>query len=488
MARSTPRRIHTFDAFQNPNYRLLWVSNFFAYISRWMQMTMLGWFVFEETGSAFLVTLVGFSGMGPLVALGVFGGVLAERLDKRKLLLVTLFANLLAAVGMAALIFSDHIFSTSHVQYWHAYLVMLVGGIGWGLDMPSRRTIVLDVLGRARVNNAIALDSVGMHSSRMLGPIIGGGLISISLFALQSGESWRFDMGAWLSFLPWAESLLPTLAIDFLSLARVYGLEAGYVVTLIFFITSAIMMLNVKTPAHEGTTALQTVKDIFSNTVVFKELVEGVRYVCSEATLLAVVLITVFMNLLLFPYQQLIPVVAAEVLHVGPALMGLLLAFEGLGALMGSIAIASASNLTHHGRVYLFGSLAGLTMLLIFSFSKIYGLSLVLMLMLGLGTAGFGAMQATIILLMARDDMRGRGLGVITLAIGAGPIGGLMLGRMADMMGAPTAMTINAVLGLITVGLVGLLVPSLRGRMTSDSEAEQAEAAGTQPAAARQGN
>ena len=448
MASRIPRRIHTFDAFLNPNYRLLWVSNFFAYISRWMQMTMLGWFVFEETGSAFLVTLVGFSGMGPLVVLGVFGGVLADRLDKRKLLLGTLFANLLAATGMAALIFSDFIFEAGNLQYWHAYLVMLVGGIGWGLDMPSRRTIVLDVLGRARVNNAIALDSVGMHSSRMLGPLIGGGLITISLFLFSDG----------------------------------YGLEAGYAVTLMFFITSAIMMLNVKTPARDVTAAGQASWNILRN------LIEGVRYVSSEATLIAVVLITVFMNLLLFPYQQLIPVVAANVLHVGPTLMGLLLAFEGLGALIGSIGIASWSNLTHHGRVYLFGSMAGLVMLLAFSFSQWYGLSLALMLMLGLGTAGFGAMQATIILLVARDDMRGRGLGVITLAIGAGPIGGLMLGITADAIGAPRAMTINAVLGLITVGLVGLLAPSLRGRMTSDSESERAEEPGAQAAAAGGGN
>ena len=453
MASRIPRRIHTFDAFLNPNYRLLWVSNFFAYISRWMQMTMLGWYVFEVTGSAFLVTLVGFSGMGPLVVLGVFGGVLADRLDKRKLLLCTLFANLLAATGMAALIFTDLIFDASNLQYWHAYLVMLVGGIGWGLDMPSRRTIVLDVLGRARVNNAIALDSVGMHSSRMLGPLIGGGLITVSL--------------ALLSLLSW----IPTLTNG-------QGLEAGYAVTLVFFVVSAAMMLNVKTPHSDSGTAGQASWNILRN------LIEGIRYVCSEATLLAVVLITVFMNLLLFPYQQLIPVVAAEVLYVGPTLMGLLLAFEGLGALTGSIGIASWSNLTHHGRVYLFGSLAGLTMLLVFSFSQWYGLSLALMLMLGLGTAGFGAMQATIILLVARDDMRGRGLGVITLAIGAGPIGALMLGWMADEIGAPRAMTINAVLGLITVGLVGLLAPSLRGRMTSDSEAESAEAAGAQPAAA----
>ena len=446
MRRRIPRRIHTFDAFLNSSYRFLWVSNFFAYISRWMQMTMLGWFVYEVTGSAFLVTLVGFSGMGPLVLLGVFGGVLADRLDKRRLLLGTLFANLLAATGMAALIFSDLIFSTSNVKFWHAYIVMLVGGIGWGLDMPSRRTIVLDVLGRARVNNAIALDSVGMHSSRMLGPLIGGGLISISLFLFSDG----------------------------------YGLEAGYAVTLVFFIISAAMMLNVKTPARDAASAAQASWNILRN------LVEGVRYVCTDPTLIAVVLITVFMNLLLFPYQQLIPVVASEVLHVGPTLMGLLLAFEGLGALTGSILIASASNLTHHGRVYLGGSLAGLVMLLLFSYSKWYGVSLALMLMLGLGTAGFGAMQATIILLVARDDMRGRGLGVITLAIGAGPIGGLMLGRMADVMGAPRAMLINAALGLITVGLVGLLTPSLLGRMTSDSEAESAEE--QQPGAARARN
>lgn len=409
---------------------------------------MLGWFVFEVTGSAFLVTLVGFSGMGPLVVLGVFGGVLADRLDKRKLLLGTLFANLLAATAMAALIFSDLIFSTSNVQYWHAYIVMLVGGIGWGLDMPSRRTIVLDVLGRARVNNAIALDSVGMHSSRMLGPLIGGGLISISLFAFSNGN----------------------------------GLEAGYAVTLVFFIISAIMMLNVKAPYRDTSTTPQASWNILGN------LVAGIRYVCSEATLLAVVLITVFMNLLLFPYQQLIPVVASEVLHVGPTLMGLLLALEGLGALMGSILIASASNLTHHGRVYLGGSLAGLVMLLLFSFSQWYGVSLTLMLMLGLGTAGFGAMQATIILLVARDDMRGRGLGIITLAIGAGPIGALMIGVIADATSAPMAMRVNAILGLVTVGLVGLLAPSLRGRMTSDSESERAEAMAQPAAGVRQGN
>ena len=210
---------------------------------------------------------------------------------------VTLFANLLAATGMAALIFSDLIFSTSNVQFWHAYIVMLIGGIGWGLDMPSRRTIVLDVLGRARVNNAIALDSVGMHSSRMLGPLIGGGLISISLFFAFER---RLRTRGWL-------------CRDSGILHHVSGDDAE---------------------CEDAASRCQR------NYAGFTEHTQriswkGIRYVGSEATLLAVVLITVFMNLLLFPYQQLIPVVASEVLHVGPTLMGLLLAFEGNGGVDG---------------------------------------------------------------------------------------------------------------------------------------------------------
>ena len=469
--RRRPRTIHTFDAFLNGNYRLLWASNFFAYISRWMQMTMLGWFVFEETGSPFLVTVVGFSGMGPLVVLGVFGGVLAEQVDKRRLLLGTLFANLAAASLMAALIFSDLILDTDLVRFWHAYLVMLVGGIGWGLDMPSRRSIVLDVLGRERVNNAVALDSIGMHSSRMLGPLLGGALITASQFLLPLNILFtladRYEFKLPILNLQFA---LPTLvgSREFqFALPDGYGLECGYAATLLFFIASAAMMLNMRMPRRAETAAPVSM----SAGGVLRNLNEGFRYVWGEPTLRAVVLITVFMNLLLFPYQQLIPVVAEEVLMVGATLMGMLLAFEGLGALTGAALIASASNMTHHGRVYFGGSMFGLLMLLLFSFSQWYGVSLALMLLLGLGTAGFGTMQATIVLLVAREDMRGRGLGIITLAIGAGPIGALMLGAIAESLGAPIALTIIATLGLLTVGLVGLLLPTLRGRMTSDTEA-----------------
>ena len=412
----------TFDAFANPSYRALWTSNFFSYISRWMQMTMLIWLVYDRTDSPFLAALVGFFGMGPMLLLGIVGGLLADRSDKRRLLMITQAANLITAIILSALLFTDK------MVFWHAYVVMMVSGIGWALDMPSRRTIVIDILGRARITNAVALDSIGMHSSRMIGPAMGGLLITL------------------------------------------VGVTGGYVVTAVFYMVSVALMATVKLP--EG--AVRTVAaNAASN--VFGNLKEGFRYVRGNNTIMAVVLITIFMNFLLFPYQQMIPVIADRVLNVGPGRMGLLLAVEGFGALNGALLIASRSNMRYHGRVYLYGSLLGLRMLLLLSLSRWYGASMIVLFVLGLGTSGFGTMQGTIVMLVARDDMRGRALGIMTLAIGAGPLGALAIGAVADATSAPTAMTVNAIVGFVLVGLIGLFWASIRRPMVPDTGGEESD-------------
>ena len=425
MARVSSQIPHTFDAFRNRSYRALWTSNFFSYISRWMQMTMLIWLVFSITDSAFKAALVGFFGMGPMLLLGIIGGLLADRSDKRRLLMLTQLSNVFAALFMAILLF------TGTMVYWHAYVVMMVSGIGWALDMPSRRSIVIDILGLARVNNAVALDSLGMHSSRMFGPGLAGLLISL---------------------------------ID---------VKGGYVVAVIFYSLSVILMAAVTLP--EG-----RIKPAIGNTAsnAFRNLAEGFKYVRSNNTIMAVVLITIFMNFMLFPYQQLIPVVAVRVLDIGPGLMGLMLAAEGFGALNGALVIASRSDMSYHGRVYLYGSLLALSMMLMLALSPWYGLSLLVLFILGLGTSGFGTMQGTIVMLVARDDMRGRALGIMSLAIGAGPLGALAIGAVADATSAPTAMTINAISGFILVALIGLFWKSIRQKMaanTSDIEVEAGE-------------
>ena len=202
-------------------------------------------------------------------------------------------------------------------------------------------------------------------------------------------------------------------------------------------------------------------------------LIEGFRYVRGNKVILATVWVTVFMNLLMFPYMQMVPVIAKDTLHVGPGLMGVLMGASGLGALVGAVLIASLRTITYHGRLYLGGSLVALATLLAFSLSTWYLASLPIMVILGLGTAGFGTMQATITMLVSSEEMRGRALGVMSLAIGAGPLGAVLTGAVASAYGAPFAIGLNAAIGLVLLASIAVLMPSLFAATVPD-EGDQA--------------
>ncbi|MDP6454072.1 MAG: MFS transporter [SAR202 cluster bacterium] len=410
----------TFDAFRHKSFRLLWPANFFSYISRWMQMTLLSWLVLELTDSPFFVALVGFFGMAPLLLFGAIGGVLADRLNKRNLMLTSQTINLLASVGMIALLLSGR------AEFWHAYVLVFITGLGWAFDMPSRRSILPDLVGQTGLTNAMALDSVGMHSSRMLGPTIAGALIAL------------------------------------------VGVTGG------FFVVAGCMVVAIGFMAVVNMPPRRTLVAASAN--IFKNMAEGFSYVRGNRVILATVIITVFMNLLLFPYMQMVPVISKHTLGVGPELMGLLMGADGFGAIIGSMTIASVGGMKYHGRVYLYGSLAGLIMCFAFAVSQNFAASLVMLILLGLGTAGFGTMQATIIVLSAKEEMRGRALGVISLAIGAGPIGALIIGAIADITSPATAIMILTTIGFVTVGLVGIAMPQLRGQIVK-SEPEPPDTA-----------
>jgi MFS family permease len=205
---------------------------------------------------------------------------------------------------------------------------------------------------------------------------------------------------------------------------------------------------------------------------VFRNLGEGFRYVRGHETIRATILITLLMNLFFYPYMQMGPVIARDVLGVGPGLMGILMSAPGIGAIFGAVAIASASGFRHQGRVYIAGTMLAMTGLLLFSFSTRYAIAFPLMLMLGLGAAGFGTMQGTIVMLVARKEMRGRALGVISLAIGSLPLGMLMTGTVASATSPSFAVGLNAAVGLGLVVMVCSLTPSLMRRIVSWEKAE----------------
>lgn len=345
--------------------------------------------------------------------LGLVGGVVADSSLRKKILIIT------QMTGLAAVTIAVVLLLTGLSEFWYAHILMLVVGSGDALDMPTRRSLAHDFLGDRGVTNAIALDSVGAGSSLMIGPAMAGALIAI------------------------------------------FGVNGGGIAATILFASSLAVISRLSID--------HTIDSNLHKAGIIRNLADGVKYVAITPALLSMILITVIMNLLLFPYMHIVPVIARDVLGVGPALMGLLQAMSGFGALIGSIFIASLTNVTHHGRIYLIGTLICFIALLLFSVSSSYVISLLLVLTIGLGLAGFISMQSLIAMLVARHDMRGKTLGVVSLAIGAGPFGALLVSALAEKIGPTFALLVNAAVGLPMVVVVALIMPALRSRMLPDT-------------------
>lgn len=402
---SEPYSSGPFRAFRYRHYPSLWLANFFSYTSRWMQVPLLAWMILELTDSPWLVSLVGFFSMLPTLLLGLVGGILVDRVDRRRLMTVTQGIAVLASCALAFLMLTDT------VRVWHAYATMLITGACWALSFPARRAAIFDLVGPTGVTNAIALDAIGMNGSRMVGPGVAGLLIGLT------------------------------------------GVAGGSVAVAMCYALSYVFLLPF--PAGLGQSRVTTRQPVLRN------LAEGITYVRSNPVILATVLITLIINLLMFPYVPLVTVVARDVLHVGPTLIGTLQAAEGLGSSVGASFIALAVGLRYHGRVYVGGSLLSLLALFAFSVSQWYIVSFPVLFLLGLGMAGFATMQSTLVLILAKDDMRGRALGVISLAIGAGPVGSLLIGAVADNVSPVFAIRIFALTGIIVLSIAVLILPRI---------------------------
>ena len=213
------------------------------------------------------------------------------------------------------------------------------------------------------------------------------------------------------------------------------------------------------------------IRDRFDNNFQFtilNDLKTGLVYVATNRVILGVVLTTMVMNLFMFPFVYLVPIIARDVLGVGVSLMGILQSFTGIGSLLGAVIVASMVDIKYHGRIFLLGSLVSIIALVLFSFSDWYLVSLVFLLILGFGHSGFSTMQSTTVMLMSRSDIRGKALGVVNLAIGSQPFGALLIGALAERFGPAFAITIQASVAGICIILVMVSLPSLWGPFPAD--------------------
>jgi MFS family permease len=381
------------EPLRDGRYRLLWLAGLCASTARWMDLVILGWLALALTDSPLMVGAAAFCRAAPMMLLGPFAGVLADRLPLVRVMIAVQVLNVAAASVLAL------VFGSGFGGFGVLIAIEAILGIAWVLDFPARRTVLFVVAGRERLTTAVSIESMSMQAAKIVGPLLGGLLLA--------------RLGPASCYLAFAG-----LSLGALAAAR--RLEQ-----------------RVALPGASG------------GEPVMASLATGLREVGANPVILGVLGITVLMNVLVFPYQQMLPVFARDVLRVGPAPLGLLVGAEGLGALVTAMVIAARGSGLDHARVFTGSSLAGTLILLAFAWSPWYVLSLALQFTMGVVESGFGTMQSAIILLAAPERARGRAMGILSACIGTQPLGSLWIGFLTSRAGAPLATSIEAALAFV---------------------------------------
>jgi MFS family permease len=391
--------------FRSPGYRYLWLASVLWNQARAMDQVVLGWVVLEMTNSAWDLAIVGALRWLPLLMFGMAGGALADRIDRRWLLIGAQGLGLGVTLGTAVLLL------TGHFDFGLAALATFLLGMQWAVDWPTRRALIPDLVGRDLTVSAVALEAVSMNLTRIVGPLVAGGLI------------------AYVS---------PAAAFVFM--AGLYVLE---------IVLLKLMPLDVRGQQVSSGPMLRYLRDGFT------ELRES-------QPIVGVLLVSVFMNVLVFPYQQLLPVFARDVLGTDAIGLGALGAASGAGSFAGATAIASFGRVPRSGLLFWVGSCLMCVCLVGFALAGNLPLALGLVALGGLGQAAFASLQSTIVLGRASDQLRGRAMGALTLAIGCAPLGTLALGAVTVLIGAPLAVALSAGACAVLVGLVAARLPGFR--------------------------
>jgi MFS family permease len=395
-------------ALKNRNYQLFFSGQSVSLVGTWMTRIATSWLVYRLTGSALLLGVVGFAGQIPSFLLAPFAGVLVDRWNRHRLLVATQVLALLQSLALAVLAL------TGLVKIWHVILLSVFQGLINAFDMPARQAFVVEMVEkREDLPNAIALNSSMVNAARLLGPSIGGVIIA------AVGEGWCFMLDA-ISYLAVIASLLAMK------------------------ITPRVM------------------KEV-REAKMLRQMSEGWKYASGFAPIRKVLLLLALVSLVGMPYTVLMPVFANEILHGGPNTLGLLMAASGVGALAGALLLAARQSVLGLGKyIPLMASAFGAG-LIAFSFSRALWLSLLLMVVTGLGFMVQMAASNTVLQTIVEEDKRGRVMSFYTMAfMGTAPFGSLLAGSLADKIGAPYTLLAGGVGCIIGALWFATSLPALR--------------------------
>lgn len=393
----------TFVAFRHRNYRLFFAGQLVSLIGTWMQTVALGWLVYDLTHSPFLLGLITFLSGLPMTLLTMPAGVIADRVPKRAVLIVTQTAAMLLAFALAALTY------WKVVTVWHVALIGFLLGVTNAFDMPTRQSFVVDMVGKDNLMNAIALNSSMFNGARVLGPALAGVLIA------TVGEAGCFFLNG----------------LSFLAVIVAY--------------------LAMRLPPTVPQSVTRSLK---------RETLEAVHYVWGNRVIRATVLLMAVVSLFALPYGILMPVFARDILKAGPTGLGYLVSANGVGALLGALTLAAIGDMPHYRRLFVGGLLGFTTMMFAFAFSQTLWLSALLLLGAGWAMTISFATANTVVQLRTPDELRGRVMGIYVLAfIGLGPFGSLLAGAIARATSTPFAVAFGAAVCAIATLIVARLLP-----------------------------
>ncbi|MFI5698116.1 MFS transporter [Kribbella sp. NPDC051586] len=388
----------------NRAFRLFWFSNLFFFGGVWTQTLVLGWLAYETTHSDFLVAVFTAVRLAPLL-LGPFAGAFADRHNRVRLLIIAASWALVAVSAVATLA------SLGRATYW----VLVLGGFAIGLaqspSQPARASLVMDLVGRQNLSNANALNSMALNMTQVIGPAVGGLMIT--------------GLGApaalWVSTFWYAISLATLLPL------RRYGRVVGG------HAESAIRMVT-----------------------------SGLRELARNRLASTALLITLAANTLLWPVaQSFMPVFAHESLGLDAAGLGWLLTCAGVGGLGGSLVIAWLGDFRFKGGMFIVGTATWGLLWSVFALSHSVVVSFVVMTAIGVMSAAFGVLQTTLVLMTTPESLHGRALGVQELAIGIMPAASLVLGAFSEHYGVGITTFVSALLLVLLVAVLASWTPAL---------------------------
>jgi MFS family permease len=394
-----------FRALRHPDFRLFWIGNFVSNIGTWMHNVAQGWLVLLLTNSPWWLGVLGFAQQLPALLFSLPGGVLADRIPRRRLLFTTQSTMLALALTLAVLVWREVV--TVPIIIVLAFLA----GTTMALNAPSYQAALRDLVEPEDTLNAIALNSIQFNTSRVLGPSIAGFLIAA------------------------------------------VGVAACFFLNALSYLALLFAILKVKFPEREA----RPVNSFRA------ELVEGFQYVRTHRAILMLVAVVAMVSMFGLPYLVMMPAFARDVLHVGPTGLGYLVAAAGAGALLGGLQLATWKPHRRRGPLVLAATVVFFSALVLFCMSRQPLLSALLLAVVGGAMVSSVATVNSLIQTVVPDWIRGRVLSMHTMAfLGFTPLGSLLVGALAERWGPPTALAVSSGLALVLTGVIAVAAPEVR--------------------------